>query len=102
MTLNISINTDYYITSDAHNVIVKKRKLVDPTKSANWEKRKKEGASPDKRESWEELSYTATIDQALDRIANKSILDSDATTLGQLRKEISQLRCEIRTILDDE
>lgn len=99
MPLNIAVNENYRITSDSHNIIVSKRKVVDPTKAPNWEKRKKEGASPDLREVWEETAYCKTIERALDKIYHQTTLDSDATTISELLSEIQQTSREISDVL---
>lgn len=101
MTLNIRINDDYKLTSDAMNVIVNKRVLVDPTKSPNWKKRKAEGASPELREDWREVSFHSTIEQALDTVVNKSVLDSEATTISELRNDIRKIRRDIERVLSE-
>ena len=100
MALNIEVfDGNFKITSDADNVIVYRKINVDPTKAPNWEKRKKEGASPDKYEKWVNPTYHGTIEKALMRIAEQRIRDSDATTLAELLHEIKGIRREISDVL---
>lgn len=100
MALNIRISEDWRITSDSHNVILNQRIMVDPTKSPSWEKRKKEGASPEPREDWKEVGYYSSVERAMEAAVDKAVLKSDATTIQQLLQEITQLRREISDSID--
>ncbi|MBU5266229.1 hypothetical protein [Virgibacillus proomii] len=99
MPLNIRINENYRITSDNFNVILRKRKLVDPTKAPNWQQRKAKVASPEITVKWEDVGYYPKIEQAINAVVDKTILDSDAETIPQLLAEISQIRRQINAVL---
>lgn len=99
MPLNIRINENYRITSDNFNVILRKRKLVDPTKAPNWQQRKAKGASPEITVKWEDVGYYPKIEQALEAVVDKTVLESDAETIPQLLNEISQIRRQINEVL---
>ena len=100
MALTIRINDDWKLTSDQFNVILNKRYIVDPTKSPNWEKRKADGASPEPREEWKEVGYYPTVEKAIDALVNKAVLSSNATTIGELLNEITQIRRDINAVLN--
>lgn len=99
MPLNITVNSQYKITSDERNVIVNRKYIVDPTKAPNWVKRQAEGADPTPREEWREVSYHPTLDKALSYIVDQEILDSDATTLSELIDEIKGFQREIKVLV---
>lgn len=98
MSVNIEVSGGFKITTDAHNWIVNRKQTVDPTKAPNWEKRKAEGASPDKYTKWVESSYHPSLDAALNKIADIRMKESDASSFTQLRDEIAQFRREISAI----
>ena len=98
MPLNIPVNSDYKITSDAMNVIVCRRHIIDPTKSPNWKRLEAQGASPEPREEWKEVAYLPTIDKAIEWIFDQQIRDSNAQTLTELLEEIKRFRREIKAI----
>lgn len=97
--LNIEVFEKYRITSDEFNVMIHERVIVDPTKSPNWERRKAEGASPNKRIEWRVVSYHASVEQALQKLAELKIRESDATTLTELLHDIKRIRREISDVL---
>lgn len=99
MALNIEVTEDYRITSDNMNIIVNERYLADPTKAPNWKKREAEGASPEPVEKWREISYHSTVESAMNKIVDKTILDSDAQTISELLREIREIRREISDVL---
>jgi hypothetical protein len=51
MALNIAVNADYKITSDALNIIVNRKYIVDPTKAPTGRNVKRKGADPTPREA---------------------------------------------------
>jgi hypothetical protein len=99
MALNIAVNADYKITSDALNIIVNRKYIVDPTKAPNWSKRQAEGADPTPREQWREVAYCTGIDHAIKWIMNQQIRESDAENLMELLDEIKRFGREIKAIL---
>lgn len=99
MPLNIRINENYRLTSDSFNIIVEERRMVDPTKAPNWEKRKAKGASPELREDWKESSYHNTVEQAMNAVVDKTVRSSDAESVSQLLSEIRRIRREISDVL---
>ena len=95
MALNIAINENYRITSDAHNVIVLRKHIVDPTKGPNWAKLEAKGADPMPREDWREQSYHGTVAQAIRAIGEQQVRDSEAESLAELLAEIKRVNSEI-------
>lgn len=91
---------NFRITTDEHQFIVHRKSIVDPTKLPNWEKKKKEGASPDKYEVWTNPTYHGKIEDALEKIAQERIRKSEAKTIEELRSDIRQIYREIRAFLD--
>lgn len=96
--MNIEINADYRIISDALNVIVNRKHIVDPTKAPNWPKRQAEGADPTPKVAWREVAYCATVDKALQYIADQQIRDSQAETVAELLHEIRRIHGEIKAV----
>lgn len=99
MALNILINADYRITSDAHNVIVLRKHIVDPTKSPHWARLEAKGADPTPREDWREQSYHGTVAQAVRAIGEQLVRDSEAESLAELLTEIKRFNSEIEAQL---
>lgn len=99
MALNITITDDYKLTSDALNIIVNRKHLVDPTKSPNWARMKAEGHDGSVRVEWKEVAYCRTVEMALSYVAEQSIRESDAETIGELLSEITAIRREISAVL---
>lgn len=97
MALNIRVNEDYRIKSDERNIIVLKRKIIDPKKSPWW----KEGDDDKIREDWREASFHRNLDGALQYIVGQQVRESDAETLTELIREIRQFRSEISDLLRD-
>jgi hypothetical protein len=98
MALNITVNSQYKLTSDSLNVIVNRKHLVDPTKSPNWSKLEAKGASPAIREEWREVAYHRTVEKALNWIAEQTQRDSDAESIGALLAEIKQMQADIKGV----
>jgi hypothetical protein len=99
MPLNITVNAEYKITSDALNIIVNRKYIVDPTKAPNWAKRQAEGADPTPRKQWREVAYCNSIEFAVKWIMNQQIRESDAENLTELLDEIKRFGREIKAIL---
>ena len=98
MTLNIEISDKYRITSDAMQIVIQRKKLVDPTKSPAF----KPGMNAEPYEKYEDWKYCGKVEVALDIILGQEIRESDATSLKQLRDEISAFRREINAQLGGE
>jgi hypothetical protein len=99
MALNIVINKEYRITSDGLNIILQRRRIVDPTKSPNWSRMKAKGADPTPRDEWKDEGYYNTVEAALNGIVDRRIKESDAQTVDELISEIRQIRREINEVL---
>lgn len=99
MALNIQVTEEYRITSDDRNIIVNERHFTDPTKAPNWKERKAKGAAPEPVEKWREISYHSTVEEAMNKIVDKTILRSEATTISELLSEISDIRRQISDVL---
>ena len=99
MALNIVINADYKLTSDAMNVIVNRKHEIDPTKSPRWAELEKKGADPSVRTEWREVAYCKTVDQAITWLMNRVVVESDATELREVAELITAFTHEIRAKL---
>lgn len=100
MTLNIEINVlnvDHRIISDSHQLIIQRKYIVDPTLSPNY----KPTMDATKREEWRDWKYCGSLMQAIDILLKQRILESDATSLGQLLNEISSFRRHISDLIDE-
>lgn len=98
MTLNIEISDKYRITSDEMQIIVQRKHTVDPTKAPNFDATKHSSAL---REEWRNWKYCGKVSQAIEVIVNQNVLESDATTLEQLRSEIASFKREIRRAMGE-
>lgn len=94
MAIDIRINSEYKLTSDAMNVILNKRYMSDPSRSKQ----------PDavSEEKWKEIGYYPTIERALNDLVDKSVRSSEATTLSALHSEITLLRRDIDVLMKSE
>ena len=99
MTLNIEISDKYRITSDEMQIVIQRKHTVDPTKAPGFNP---EIHSADLRTEWRNWKYCGKVEVALDIILGQEIRESDATSLKQLRDEISAFRREINAKLDGE
>lgn len=96
MSLNITVNSTYKITSDSMNVIVNRKHLVDPTKSPRWTP----DMSAELREEWREVAYCRTLEQALNWLVEQQTRDSNAESLAELLNEIKGFQREISAVLN--
>lgn len=99
MTLNIVISDNYRITSDSTQIIVQRKHLVDPTLSPAYDADKH---SAETREEWRNWKYCGKVTQAIEIIARQNVFESDATSLEQLRNEISAFKREIRRLIGED
>ena len=99
MTLNIEISDKYRITSDELQIIIQRKHTVDPTKSPTFDPKT---MSAELRTEWRPWKYCGKVAQAIEVIARQNVLESDATTLKELRDEISAFRREINAKLGGE
>lgn len=95
--MNIEISGKYRLTSDSMQIIVQRKHTVDPTKSPAFNPEKH---SAELREEWREWKYCGKPSQALELIARQNVLESDATSLGELLNEIQSFRREISDLID--
>lgn len=101
MTLNIEIKAlkdDYRIISDSLQLIVQRKHIVDPTLSPTFNPAKH---SAETRIEYRDWKYCGSISQVADVLLKKRILESDATTLRQLRDEITAFKRQINALLDE-
>ena len=91
--LNLEISGKYRITSDEMQIIVQRKHTVNPTLSPAFDATKH---SSEIREEWRNWKYCGKVSQAIELIARQNVLESDATTLEQLRIEIASFKREIR------
>lgn len=97
--INIEVFDSFRITADDMNVIVHRKRIIDPTLAPNWAKAKAEGASPDKRVEWANPTFHATVEQALTKIAEQRMREADASTIEELLHEIRRIRRQISDVL---
>lgn len=98
--MNIVFSEKYKLTSDELNIMVHKKKVIDPTKSPNWAKLQAEGADPTPRQEWSDpISYHGTIEQAVNSIINREIRLSDAESLRELISDISEIKMAVKEAL---
>lgn len=101
MALDIELFDKYKITSDEYGITLLRKIIVDPTKAHDWEKRKADGASPDKRINWSKPTYHSTVEQTLQRIMDFEIRDSEAKSITELLEEIKRIRRDIGSVMDE-
>lgn len=97
--MDIQVNENYRLKSDAMNIIIQRKHLSDPTKAPNWEKRKSEGASAEVREVWRDYKYCTRVEDALQVIFEQQVRDSQAETFAELLAEIKGFRREMKALL---
>jgi len=91
--MNIVIDEKYKLTSDALSVMVHEKRIIDPTKSPNWEQKQAEGASPEPYEKWSDpLGYFANVENAIQFIIDREIRLSSAELLTDLIAEIKRIK----------
>ena len=98
MALNIEINDSFLITSDSLQIVIKRKHTIDPTKSPTFNPEKH---SADLRTEWREWKFCGSIATACDVILKQRILESDASSLRQLRDEISTFRRDISDLIGE-
>lgn len=99
MALNIEIGDKYRITSDEHQIIIQRKHTVDPTKSPAFNPNT---MSAEKRTEWRDWKWCSDVPHAIDVIRKQNVFESDATTLDQLRYEITAFRREIRRLMGED
>lgn len=97
--MNVEVTADYRITSDSMNVIVKRKHIVDPTKSPNWAKMQAEGHNGEPRIEWREVAYCRTLEKALNWIGEQIVRDSQAETVEELLDEIIRYQRQISELV---
>jgi len=85
--MNIHINGNYRITSDAHNIIVEERKVTS------------DKASNPGEERWASVSYHGTLEQAVMSLFDKEMRCGKAMEIGVLLRELGVMRDDITTAL---
>ena len=95
--LDIKVD-DYKLTSDGVQIVVQRKHLIDPTNSPKF----KEGDDTTKRQEYRNWKYCGKVEQALDLVLRQRIMESDATTLKELRDEIISFKQEISRLLGDD
>jgi len=97
--MNIAINESTRLTSDALNVIIQRKHIVDPTKSPAFDPTKH---STEKRVEWRDVSYHSKVEAALAHLIEQKAWDSEATTLSELLAEIRSFKREMNVLIDGE
>ncbi|WGD77712.1 hypothetical protein P5643_13935 [Bacillus subtilis] len=100
MTISIPVSSDYKLTSDERNIIVKERYFSDPTKAPNWAKRLAENpdADPTPQEKWREVAFHSTVERALMDVMNRRLRSSDAQSPAELARLIREFRGELAAL----
>ena len=98
MALSREVSPDYRITSDAMNVIVNRRHLVDPSKAPNAAKMAEAGKSMAVREDWREVGYFSTLEQAIKWTVNQRIREADAGSMEEILAELRRIADEIKAL----
>lgn len=96
MTLNIEISGKFRLTSDAMQIVIQRKHTIDPTKSPAFNPEKH---SAETREEWKDWKYCGSVAQSIEVIAKQHVLESDATSLEQLRNEIVEFHRHIDELL---
>lgn len=81
--MNIKINDDYAITSDEHNVLLKRR-IIRGGKSKN-----------PGQEHYTVIGYYSKLEHALIRLIDDKIFSSDAKDFDALLAEVQKVKDEI-------
>ncbi|AXF39800.1 hypothetical protein LEY_39 [Paenibacillus phage Ley] len=55
--IDIRLTENFRLRADDRNFIIMERRFTDPTRSPNWEGLKKNGKSPEPRETWRDSGY---------------------------------------------
>lgn len=74
--MNILVTKDYRLVSDEYCIIVEHRRV-----------NKKNG-----QEYWTPETYHRTVEQAMEWLLQKKIRESEATSLKELKNEISEIK----------
>ena len=89
--LNAELTQDYRLTSDGQQFILKRRRLIDPTKAPNWSEREAKGADPSIREEWENAGYYSLTFRGFQVMMQHVIMCGVAESDAQSLREISEL-----------
>lgn len=94
--MDITVADQFKLTSDGMQIIISRKRMVDPTKSPRF----KEGEhDPTPREDYVTWKYAGSVSSALNIILQQKVFESEATTLKQLQHEIASFRHEIKELL---
>lgn len=96
--LDIKVTEDYKLTSDGMQIIVQKRKIIDPSLAPKHIQTQSQ-VQTETREEWKNWKFCGKIEQALDLIAKQHILESEAKTLNELAKEIRDFQNTLKSLL---
>ncbi|MEV2293950.1 hypothetical protein ABNC35_12690 [Paenibacillus larvae] len=100
--IDIRLTENFRLRADDRNFIIMERRFTDPTRSPNWEGLKKNGKSPEPRETWRDSGYyklgqfglMAAIEDVIIREGNNR--GSAVGSLGQLLAEYQRIADEVR------
>lgn len=99
--IDIRLTENFRLRADDRNFIIVERRFTDPTRSPNWEGLKKNGKSPEPRETWRDSGYyplgrfglMAAIEEIITREGNSR--GSAVSSLGQLLAEYRKIATEV-------
>jgi hypothetical protein len=102
--MNVQITPDFRLTADERQLIVKARKLVDPTKAPNWKARiaADPTTDPTPREVWDDDDRffslnSAGLAAALESIVYRSASRQEHTDLAVFIAEIRSMHEALRS-----
>ena len=92
----IPIDDNFRLTFDSMNVIVQRKRVVDPTKSPSFNPEKHDATI---REEWTHEGYYSSVPKALSGVLDKRMVVGNATTLYEILAEVKAFRSEINALL---
>lgn len=81
--MNIPIGDNYRIVSDPNNLILLRKRVSDPNHHFS---------SGVPKVSWEVEGYFGRVEHLVNRLVDKNILTSEATSLEELKKEVIETK----------
>lgn len=85
--MRIELENDYVITSDSYNYVLNKKTISDGEKTKG-------------EEILKPIAYHTTLHMVLKSYTDKVLLSSQATTLKELKNELTTIKDYIKSILE--
>lgn len=97
--INVKLTPNHRLTADAYNFVIESRKVVDPTKSPNFNAEK--ATTTELREVWKADAWfpitSAGLTSALDYVRIKTVASSGITDLGEM---VALIQAETARLVD--